>query len=64
MVFLYEHALPYVVEASNDHVLNGRALGEFDVIIFSFGIHIRGVLCVCVFIDVFCRLTSSIPTLT
>jgi hypothetical protein len=35
-VIPYEHALPYVVETSNDHALNGRALGGFDVIVDVF----------------------------
>jgi hypothetical protein len=39
-------------------------LGRFHVIVFRFSDHIHGVLCVCVFIHVLCRLPMSIPALT
>ena len=55
---------PYVVEASNDHALNGRALGGFDIIVFSFIIDIRGVLWVVTFVHVLSNLSTSVSALT
>jgi hypothetical protein len=63
-VIPYEHALPYVVETSNDHALNGRALGGFDVIVFSFVIDIRRVICVIIIVDVLHDFATSVSALT